>query len=364
MNFLEQLDNMSNMSNKDDWDAMTTGKALLNPEQQLTFLRPFTTADPLQTLARMVMMKNPSRQATAFRIKRRASQYGYSSGHTTKAELREAEKEFTPIEINTTKIKALTSVTDDELEEGIERGGYSQTILSEMGQVMGEDNIYWNVFGDSTISAETDDLLCAGDGWLKRIPEANALVSKDVDGTDGTFDIANGVESMFDAMRQAMPTAARNRNLVYLAPFEVEDAYRNSQIGRYTPIGDSKLEGYDGLKYKGIPVVYCPVLDDEDGQGLDDTASCMLTDPSFLEYNIFQQQTVELKRDVPDETTSFYFRYKGMPSLYVNGMYTVSAKISLDEKAEIQDSNRNRLLSAVESVAKSVSDAESTLAGD
>lgn len=365
MNILEQIDNMSNMSNKDDWDAMTTGKALLQPEQQLTFLKPFTTADPMQTLARMIYMKRPQRQSTAFRIKRRASQHGYVTGtHTTKAELREAEKEFTPVEVNTTKIKALTSVTDDELEEGIEQGQYSQTILSEMGQVMGEDNIYWNVFGDSTISAETDDLLCSGDGWLKRVPEANQIVSKDVDGTNGTFDISDGVDAMFDAMRLKMPASARNRNLVLLTPFEVEDAYRNNQIGRYTPLGDSTLQGYDGLKYKNIPVVASPTLDDEVGQGLDDTATCILTDPKFLEYNIFKEQTVELKRDVENETNYFYFRYKGMPSLYLNGMYTVTAKISLDEKASIQDTNRNKLLNAVERVAQSVSDAESTLAGD
>jgi hypothetical protein len=329
------------MSVKDDWENMQTGKALLEPEQQLTFLREFQTADPLETLARMILMKNPQRTASAFRIKRRASQHGYlPNSHTTNSELREAKKEFTPIQINTTKIKALTSVTDDDLEEGIERGNYSQTIISEMGRVMGEDNIFWNVFGDTSISAETDDLLCAGDGWLKRIPEANQLVSKDVDGTNGTFNIDNGVETLFDALYKQLPPSARTRNLVYLCPYEVEDAYRNSQIGRYTPLGDSRLEGYDGLKYKGRPVVYCPVMDDEVGQGLDDTASCILTDPKFLEYNVFKEQTVETKRDTENEKWLFYFRYKGMPSLYMNGRYTVSAKISLDEKADIQEFSR------------------------
>lgn len=354
MNFLEQMDNIADMSMKDDWDAMTAGKALLNPEQQLTFLRPFTTVDPLQTLARMVMMKNPSRQSSSFRIQRRASQHGYSTGHTTKVELREAVKEFEPIEINTTKIKAVTSVTDDELEEGIERGGYSQTILSEMGQVMGEDNVFWNVFGDTDIDSADDDLLCAGDGWLKRIPETNQLESNEAASGSGDFDLANGVEAMFDALRGQLPVAARNRNLVYLAPYEVEDAYRNSQIGRYTQLGDSRLEGYDGLKYKGIPVVYCPVLDDEVGQTFQEGASVILTDPSFLEYNIFKEQTVELKRDVPAETTSFYFRYKGMPSLSLNGAYTVSARITTDEKGDIQESSRNRpLLNIVASAAES-----------
>jgi len=345
MNFLEQIDNMTNMSFKDDWDKMVTGKAILNPEQQLTFLRPFTTVEPLQTLARIVPMKNPSRQSSSFRIKRRASQHGYlPDSHTTKANLREAEKEFTPIEINTTKIKALTSVTDDELEEGIEGGKYSQTILNEMGQVMGEDNIYWNVYGDTTIDPETDDLLCSGDGWLKRIPAANQLQSKELDGSNGAFDLSNGVESLFDAMIQKMPAAARSRNLVLFAPYEVEDAYRNSQIGRYTPLGDNRLEGYDGLKYKNRPIINTPVLDDEEGQALDDTATCILSDPAFLEYNMFKQQTVELKRDVDNETTKFYFRYKGMPSLYMNGAYTVSAKISLDELADIQEFSRNRPL--------------------
>lgn len=351
MNLLEQIDNLVNTSNKDDWDQMVTGKAILNAEQQNTFLRELQISDPIMTLSSMKLMNKPSRQASRFSISRGALQWGYSSGHTTKTNLTPAEKNFVGQEITTTKMKAVTSFTDDEMEENIEMQSFQQTLFSEMGYILGQDNAEWHVFGDSSIAAGKDPNKClkAGDGWLKRTHSDNQIVSTDVDNSNGVFDVADGVEAMFDAMRAALPTQARQKiqtDGVFLCPFEVEDAYRNSQIGRYTPLGDSKLEGYDGLKYKNIPVIYSPTLDSEIGQAIDDTATCILTTPDNLEQNIFKQMSVELDRKVDAEQTDAYFRFKAIPSL-VHEKYIVTAKISTDEKASIQASNRNRPLIAV-----------------
>ena len=359
MNILEQIDNLANTSQKDSWSDMVTGKAILNPEQATTFLRGLQIADPVMTLSTLKLMNKPSRQGSRFSISRGALQWGYSSGHTTKNNLTAAEKNFEPVEVTTTKMKALTSYTDDEMEENIEQSSFQQTLLDEMAYIIGQDNTEWHYFGDTSIAAAKDPNKClkAGDGWIKRTAASNKIVSKGIDSSNGAFDVADGVEAMFDAMRATLPIEARQKiatNGVILAPFEVEDAYRNSQIGRYTPLGDSKLEGYDGLKYKNIPVVYSPGLDSEIGQAIDDTATVILTTPDNLEQNIFKQMTAEFEREAADEVTNIYFKYKAMPSL-VNENYIVTAKISVDELADIQSSNFNRPFVTIQQEAASSS---------
>ena len=357
MNLLEQIDNLANTSNKDDWDQMVTGKAILNPEQTNTFLRELQISDPLMTLSTMKLMQKPSRQASRFSISRGALQWGYTTGRTTKTELTKAQKNFTGQEVTTTKMKAVTSFTDDEMEENIEMQSFQQTLLSEMGYILGQDNAEWHVFGDSNIATSKDPNAClkAADGWIKRTASTNIIKSKGINSSNGAFNVDDGVEAMFDAMRAKLPTEARQKiqtDGVFLCPFEIEDAYRNSQIGRYTPLGDSKLEGYDGLKYKGIPVIYSPTLDSEIGQAIDSTATCILTTPDNLEQNIFKQMSVELDRKVDEETTDAYFRYKATPSL-VHEKYIVCAKISTDEKEEIQSSNWNKPVVKVETTTAS-----------
>lgn len=344
MNNLEALDNITQTSNKDSWEKMVTGKALLNPEQQTTFLREFQVSDPALTMARMVYMQNPSRETSLFKINGRVSQAGYVNGdlsqHKTQANLTGADLDFTGQVINTTKIKAKVSLTDDELEENIERQTLQQTVLSEMGYKMGLDNAYWNFFGDTDIASTTDSLLCAGDGWIKRA--TNKIKSKGLDKSKGAFDVNDGVDSIFDAMKNTLPAEFKNtQQLVCFVPYEVEDAYRNYVIKRETPLGDSNLPAWNGLTYKNIPIIHSPALDDTSAQAIDNTATCLLSSTSNLEYNIFKDITVELDRDAPNERNDFIFRYKALPSLQRNDGVVV-AKISLDELKDIQESSKKK----------------------
>lgn len=341
MNNLELLDNIANTADKTQWDDMVTGKAILNAEQQTTFLREFQIADPVLTMARMVYMQNPSRETSLFQINGRVSQAGYVNGNrdTTKNPLTAANLKFTGQEIVTTKIKAKAVLTDDELEENIERQTLQQTVLSEMGYKMGLDQAYWNLFGDSTITPTKDDLLCAGDGWIKSA--TNQIKSTGVDSTHGTVDMDNGVDSLFDAMKQALPPEFRTQQLVCFVPYEIEDAYRNFVIKRETQLGDSNLPNWNGLTYKGIPIIHSPTLDDSVAQELDNTATCLLSSTSNLEYNIFKDITVEMDRDVEAEINKFIFKYKSKPSLQRKDGAVV-AKISLKELAEIQENSKRK----------------------
>lgn len=342
MNILEKLDNLGQMARKSDsWQDLADGNALLNAEQSAEFYREFQYSDPAVTVTTMKQMQRESRQASYLRITGRVSHWGYTNGtdHITNPNITEATKTFTPIEVTTTKIKAKTSLTDDEMEDNIAGQNLQQTVLDEMGYRMGQENALWNFWGDTTISADTDDFLCAKDGWIKT--STNSIVSKDVDGTDGVFDLDNGVTALFDAMRTALPRDIYNshQQLAFLCPLEVEDAYRNSLANRQTVLGDDNMLNWDGLQYKGIPVLHSPALDETTCQTRAEGAVTVLSNLSNLEYNIYKDTRVELKRDVDNETTEFHFRYRGAPSV-VRPDAVVCGKISLDEKAEIQENNK------------------------
>ena len=344
MNILEKLDNLGQTANKSDaWQDLADGNALLTPEQNAEFLREFQYSDIALTVATMKYMERESRQASFLRINGRVSHWGYTNGtdHETNGEIPEAEKVFTPIEVVTTKIKAKTSLTDDEMEDNIAGQNLQQTVLDEMGYRLGQENALWNFWGDTSISAATDDFLCSKDGWIKT--STNKIVSKGKHSTQGKFDIDDGVTAMFDAMRNRVPRDIYNshQQMAFLCPLEVEDAYRNSIQNRQTVIGDDAMLQWDGLQYKGIPVLHSPALDDETCQTRHGGACTVLTNLSNIEYNIYKDTRVELKRDVDLETTEFHFRYRGAPSV-VRPDAVVCATISMDEKAEIQDKNRSK----------------------
>lgn len=342
MNILEQLDNIGNLATKSDsWQTLAQGNALLNAEQQAEFYREFQYSDNALTATTMKYMERESRQASLLRITGRVSHWGYTNGtdHITNPDIPEATKTFTPIEVTTTKIKAKTSLTDDEMEDNIAGQNLQQTVLDEMGYRLGQENALWNIWGDTTISPSTDDFLCSKDGWIKQ--STNKIVSKGVDSTNGTFDISKGITAMFDAMRTALPRDIYNshQQLAFLCPLEVEDAYRNSLNSRQTALGDDTLLKWDGLQYKGIPVLHSPALDETTCQTRHGGAATILSNISNLEYNIYKDTRVELKRDVDNETTEFHFRYRGSPSV-VRTDAVVVGTISADEQADIQENNK------------------------
>ena len=342
MNILEKLDNLGKIANKSDsWTDLAQGNALLNAEQSTEFYREFQYADPAVTVTTMKQMNRESRKSSMLTINGRVSHWGYTNGtdHITNANIPEAEKVFTPIDVVTTKIKAKTSLTDDEMEDNIAGQNLQQTVLDETGYRLGQENALWNFWGDTTINPNEDDFLCAKDGWIKT--STNKIVSKDVDGTDGAFDLSNGVTALFDAMRNALPRDVFNsrQQLAFLCPIEVEDAYRNSVINRQTQLGDDTLLNWDGLQYKNIPVLHSPALDETTCQTRHGGACTVLSNITNLEYNIYKDTRVELKRDVDNETTEFHFRYRGTPSV-VRPDAVVCGTISLDEKAVIQENNK------------------------
>ena len=297
---------------------MSSAKALLNDEQFAQFMRAATINQTILADASFRRMNAMNQVVSSTKVTGRVLQNGYDSNGATEDQLTPATIGFGKAELNATKLKALTSILDDDKEDNIEREQFEQTLLTMMGEAVGIDLEAVCVFGDTTYTsgspAVADPLFSCIDGWLK-----SATTTLKSDGAKGSgtkdFDLTDGITAMFDEMLYAMPAAYRQANLmkdlVFYVPFEVQEAYREFLIDRETGLGDSSLLNAEELQYKGIPVKYAPVLDAADGRTVHGNVPSILTVPEFLWYGVYKDISVEPKRIVEEENTEYYYRFRG-----------------------------------------------------
>jgi hypothetical protein len=301
---------------------MASAKALLNEEQFAQFMHAATINQTILNDASFRRMNSTSQVVSSTKVNGRVLQNGYKTvttkNDTTNDNLTPADIDFGKAELVATKLKALTSILDDDKEDNIEREAFEQTLLTMMGEAVGIDLEAVCVFGDTTYTAGSpavaDPLFSCIDGWLK-----SATTTLKSDGAKGSgtkdFDLTDGITAMFDEMLYAMPAAYRQANLmkdlVFYVPFEVQEAYREFLIDRETGLGDSSLLNAEELQYKGIPVKYAPVLDAADGRTVHGNVASILTVPEFLWYGVYKDISVEPKRIVEEENTEYYYRFRG-----------------------------------------------------
>ena len=309
------LSQIVNEQEKEVFKSMRTdmagAKALLNDEQFAQFMRAATINQTILNDASFRRMNSMNQVVSSTKIVGRVLQSGYKSAGVTQDELTPATIGFGKAELNATKLKALTSILDDDKEDNIEREAFEQTLLTMMGEAVGIDLEAVAVYGDTTKTG----LFGTMDGWLK-------TSTKHISSFTGSTIIEK-----FDEMIAQMPAAYRQANLmkdlVFYAPFEVIEEYRNFLIDRETGLGDSSLLNAEELKYKGIPVKYAPVLDAADGRTSCGYTPIILTVPEFLWLGMYKDISIEPKRIVENEETEYYYRMRCDASLQWNDAVVV-----------------------------------------
>ena len=118
---------------------MNTAKALLNDEQFAQFMRAATISQTMLADASFRRMNSTSQVVSSTKIVGRVLQNGYDSNGDTQDQLTEATIGFGKAELNAKKLKAKTSILDDDKEDNIEQAAFEQTLLSMMGEAVGID---------------------------------------------------------------------------------------------------------------------------------------------------------------------------------------------------------------------------------
>ena len=318
-------------------DDMSGAKALLNDEQFNTFMRAATINQSILSDASFRRMNAMNQVVSSTSVVGRVLQNGYDSTGATEDQLTEATIGFGKAELNSTKLKALTSILDDDKEDNIEKEQFEQTLLTMMGEAVGRDLEAVCVFGNDAYTsgspAAKDPLFSTFDGWL----EQGKSYQVKSDGAKGAgtkdFDLDDGIDAMFDAMIGKLPVPYRAAGLMnrlaFYVPWEVYDAYQNLLASRVDALGDANLTGRPALTYKNIPVKYAPVLDAADGRTVFGNVPSILTIPEFVWYGVYKDLSVEPNRIVAQEKTEYYYRIRCAASLqwadaFVTGVMTAN----------------------------------------
>lgn len=267
---------------------MTTtdfGDSLLVPEQADRFIQVATEGTPMLSKARQLTMSSHTRNIDRIGFSGRILDAGTEGTQVADS----ADPTPATNKLVAQELVASVPITDDSLEDNIEREDFADTLRDLIARQVGVDLQRWAVRADTTNGANAFYKLT--DGWL--VKAGNAVAGAG----DGTGDFDNtDVEAMFDALIGAIePKFYEDRSAFTLwVPFAAEDDYRDVVRGRGTALGDSAQTGAGGLAYKGFPVQQTAAIP---------SGEALLAPNSNLVYGLHRNIRIETERSARKRTT-------------------------------------------------------------
>jgi hypothetical protein len=226
-------------------DLQDTGGYLL-PAQAHKFMRLLIKQSELMGMATVVPMAAPKQQIAKIRFGSRVLRAGKEATALTDAE--RAKPDFSFLELDAKLFKADIALSDEVLEDSIERDELRQTIMELLAEAIGRDMEEVMIMGDTQ---SPDTFLAQLDGVLVQ------TVSHVVDA--GGAKLSKNV--LFDTVR-ALPSEYLRvkKQLSFLASVDTELGWRNTLAERATVGGDKWLETDTPVMYSGIPIRSIPLF--------------------------------------------------------------------------------------------------------
>lgn len=225
--------------------------------------------------------------------------------------------DFKQNQLNAQVYGAQISIDDEAMRRNIERQNFQNTLLSLMGNAAGMNMEAVLVFGDTVNSAYSSaignsDAYLISNGWIVKTPASQMIYGvahgstyNSTNNTAGDFD-GSDIQATLQAMLEKYPKPylTNRADLRYYLPWDLYDGYVNQAIERIGGVADLALTTDWTPIYKGIPLVFAQVLDDQVGVSAFGQVAC-LVNPDNLVYGIFHQVTIEPWR-VPIAATTYF----------------------------------------------------------
>ncbi len=262
---------------------LTAGGGVLLPAQAQKFMRLLIKQSVLMQMATVVPMASPKHQIAKIkfgsRILRRASEA------TALPVADRSRPDMSYLELDAQLVKAEVHLSDEVLEDNIERGELRQTILEMIAEAAGRDMEEVIINGDT---ASADPFLATLDGLLKQ------ATSHIVD--------AGGVALSKNFLRDLLKSLPNEylrdkKQMAFLTSVDAELDYRNSLADRATVGGDRFIEEDTPALYSGVPVKPVPLFPENLGAGGNRTVA-LLCNPKNVHVGIWRQIRLESFRDV------------------------------------------------------------------
>ncbi len=266
---------------------LTVGGGLLKPAQAQKFMRLLIKDSPLMQLATVVPMASPKQQISKIKFGSRVLRPGQEATPLGAGD--RAKPDLSQVELDAKLFKAEVRLSDEVLEDSIERGELRQTIMEMMAEAISRDMEDVLINGD-TLSA--DPFLAVMDGVLKQAT-SNVV---DAGGTPISKNLLRDVLKTIPSEHLRDKKAMR-----FLTSVDADLDYRNSLAERATAVGDRLLEGDTPVLYSGVPLQPIPLFPETLGATGDQT-SILLCNPKNIHVGIWRNIRIESARDISEGT--------------------------------------------------------------
>jgi hypothetical protein len=282
------------------------GGGYLLPAQAQKFMRLLIKQSELMGMATVVPMASPRQQTPKIKFGQRVLRAGKEG--TRLADQDRVKPDFSFVELDARLFKAEIDLSDETLEDSVERGELRQTIMELITEAIGRDMEEALITGDVQ---SPDPFLAQLDGIL--VQTVSHVV--DAGGQKLTKDI------LFDTVR-ALPSEYLRvkKSLAFLTSVDTELGYRNTLAERATIGGDKWLETDVPVMYSGIPIRAIPLFPENlaaptiaeppqpplaSGAALPpvqpiprNLTTVILADPKNIQVGIWRKVRIETWRDV------------------------------------------------------------------
>lgn len=269
-------------------DLISNG-GVLQPQQSQRFIRLLIKQSKLLPMCTVTPMRGPVQEIDKIRFNSRVLRAGSEASALPIGD--RAKPDTSKIELNSKLVKGEVRLTNELLEDSIEREELRNTIMQLMGEAVSRDVEDLVVNGDT---ASPDSFLALFNGVLKQ------ATSHIVDGLGTTTK-----KQVFRDLLKALPIEYRRDTsmLRYLTSSNSEVDYRDSLSDRATILGDSHLELMKEVSYTGIPVNAIPLFPETaglltTGSGLG--TNILLCDPKNINVGIWRQIRLETDKLVSE----------------------------------------------------------------
>jgi hypothetical protein len=261
---------------------LTAGGAYLVPVQAKRFMRLLIKQSVLLQTATVVPMGAPKHQISKIKFGSRILRPGKEA--TALAPADRARPDLSSLELDAQLFKAEVHLSDEVLEDNIERGELRQTILEMIAEAAGRDMEEIVVNGDK---ASADPFLAVLDGVIKQatshvVDAAGTPISKNL---------------LRDLLKSLPSEYLRDKKqMAFLTSVDAELDYRNTLAERATVGGDRFLEEDAPVLYSGVPMRPIPLFPENLGPQNNRTVS-LLCNPKNIHVGIWRQIKLESIRD-------------------------------------------------------------------
>lgn len=281
-----------------------SGGGYLSAQQAREFLRVAIESTAISKEARYEDSDSPKFEVPRISFNNRILRRGTEGARLADAD--RAKPSTGLVTLSTVLLKGEVPITDEVLEDNIERDRLADTVMEMVAEAVGRDLEELFIKGDTARTATEDQYLDSLDGIIKQLQTGLPAAQRIDAGTITSYD------DLFARVVEAMPPRYRRdyTRLRLYVPVKHRDGYQKALAARGTGIGDQALVSNMAtqLAFRGIPVREVPLMSGTDtinAASVDYSKFAILIDPQNIIIGFQRRVRVEKFRDPREGVTSF-----------------------------------------------------------